>query len=79
MKAIIPCISKVLSSSESTPDTGSRSLAPAKGRKGKKKIQSYEGDEVFSLARVVIYPTDLDGKVFLTALEGALHLCLKIP
>jgi len=79
MKTVIPFISKVLSNSGNAPDTGSKSSAPAKGRKGKKKIQDYEGDEVFSLARVVICPTDLDGKVFLTALEGELDLCLKIP
>jgi len=77
MKAIIPFISKVLSSSGNTPDTESKSSAPAKGRNGKKKIQSYEGDEVFSLVGVVICPTDLDGKAFLTALEGELDLCLK--
>jgi len=79
MKAVIPFISKVLSNSGNAPDTGSKSSAPAKGRKDKKKIQDYEGDEVFSLARVVICPTDSDGKVFLTTLEGELDLCLKIP
>jgi len=68
MKATIPSISRVLSGSVN--NTGSNSSAPVKGRKGKKKTQNYEGDEIFSSARVVVCPTDMDGKVVLTALEG---------
>jgi len=70
MKATIPSISRVLSGSVNNSDTGSNSSAPVKGRKGKKKTQNYEGDEIFSSARVVICPTDMDGKIVLTALEG---------
>ncbi|KAF9453001.1 hypothetical protein P691DRAFT_802381 [Macrolepiota fuliginosa MF-IS2] len=67
MKAVLPSISKVLVSSDNLSNFG---VGPtqSKGRKGKKK-QSYEGDELFSASRPVIYSTDVEGKVLLAALE----------
>jgi hypothetical protein len=70
MKAVLPSISRILANSENSSDVETNGFASAKGRKGKKKAQTYEGDELFSSARAVICPTDVDGKVLLTALEG---------
>lgn len=70
MKSVLPSISKMLVNSDGAPDFGVNGSSQSKSKKGKKKAQSYEGDELFSAARPVVYPTDVDAKVLLKALEG---------
>jgi hypothetical protein len=72
MKAVLPSVTQLLKSPGNTSNTGAN--VSAKGRKGKKKVQAYEGDELFSSARPVLCPADIDRKVLLVALEGTLAL-----
>lgn len=71
MKATLPSVSKILAIPENT-NTGLNDSAQSKSKKGKRKAQTYEGEGLFSASRPVIYSTDIDGKVLLTALEGML-------
>lgn len=69
MKGILPLVSKILRD-HNTRDTILDSFAQSKGRKGKKKAQMFEADELFASVRSIIYPTESDGKIVLIALEG---------
>ncbi|KXN89565.1 Proline-, glutamic acid- and leucine-rich protein 1 [Leucoagaricus sp. SymC.cos] len=78
MKAVLPPTSLVLGTIENSPDAGTNGSVPTKGKKGKKKAQIYEGDELFSSLRATIYPTDVEGKISLTALK-VIRLLLRDP
>ncbi|KAF5363543.1 hypothetical protein D9756_000360 [Leucocoprinus leucothites] len=78
MKAALSSFSRLLTSSRNVPETEASGLATTKNRKGKRKAQVYEGEELFWSARTVICPTGADGKVLLTALE-VVRLLLRDP
>ncbi len=74
MKATLPSVSEILASPESTSSAAINGSAQPKSKKGKRKAQTYEGEGLFSVSRPVIYSTDADGKVLLTALEGTFSI-----
>ncbi|KAJ3575808.1 hypothetical protein NP233_g842 [Leucocoprinus birnbaumii] len=69
MKAVLPSVSRILITSGNIEDARINGTASAKGRKGKKKAQNFEGEEVFSSTRAVLCPADADGELLLAALD----------
>lgn len=75
MKAVLPSISKILTGSGNASEPGPDASMQSRSKKGKKKAQMYEGDELFTSTRPAIYSTEVDSKILLIALEGmCLHL-----
>lgn len=69
MRAILPELVIVLSSSTTSDAVASATTDAAGSKKGKKKAKSYAGDEVFKVTREVICPTEVDAQILLSALE----------
>lgn len=79
MKSVLPLVSKILRNPNDTHDSVPSSSTQSKGRKGKKKAQAFETDELFTSVRPVIYPSESDGKNVLMALEGQNpQICLRV-
>jgi hypothetical protein len=70
MKGVLPFVSKILRNPNDTHDPVPASSVQSKGRKGKKRAQMFETDELLTSVRSVIYPSESDGKIVLIALEG---------
>jgi hypothetical protein len=69
-KALLPSLCAVLAAQSESHRSGYNS---SKSKKGKKRVQGYEGDELFKVSREVICPTIEDGKVVLATLDGMLR------
>lgn len=65
-KAVLPTVTKMLTSKSKTQEAPSTS----KSKSGKKRARNYEGDEVFNVSREVAYPTTEDGEVLLNSIDG---------
>ncbi|KAF9012654.1 rRNA processing/ribosome biogenesis-domain-containing protein [Cyathus striatus] len=72
--AVISFISARLLSSQSSLSGSSSEITSGKGKKSKKRARNYEGDEVFSVTKEVMCPTEDEGKALLAALTVVHHL-----
>ncbi|KAF9006544.1 rRNA processing/ribosome biogenesis-domain-containing protein [Cyathus striatus] len=72
--AVISFISARLLSSQSSLSDSSNEITSGKSKKSKKRARNYEGDEVFSVMKEVICPTEDEGKALLAALTVLHHL-----
>jgi len=72
LKALIPCLSRLLSQKPPSTSTSNKDTATngdGKGNKGKKKSRGYEGDEVFRSSRELLLNGKAGEKEILSTLE----------
>lgn len=72
----MPSLAVILSTQTQLEHDGDHALGKQKRRKGKKRAQDYEGDEVFKVSRETICSTPAESNVLLAAVDGELFLSL---
>lgn len=66
-KAILPSITKILTTSSDTEDVQASS---SKNKNARKRARNYEGDEVFKVTRQVVCITPEDEQILLKSIDG---------
>ena len=67
IKAILPCLTSILSEKKPADD---QNRANSSSKKGKKRVQGYEGDEIFKAGRDVLCGSNVEAEGILAALDG---------